>query len=132
LADGLAMMGQFDEALATINGAIAQVGGTGESFDMPEMLRIKGHILGSSARFDPPDAENCLLQSLGRARKQSALAWELRTATTLARLWSGHNRAADGLDLLAPVYAKFTEGFDNSDLKAAKHLLDELRRSATP
>jgi predicted ATPase len=50
----------------------------------------------------------------------------------LARLWSGHNRAADGLDLLAPVYAKFTEGFDNSDLKAAKHLLDELRRSATP
>jgi predicted ATPase len=132
LAEGLAMTGQFDEALATIDGAIAQVGGTGESFDMPEMLRIKGHILGSSARFDPPDAENCLLQSLDRARKQSALAWELRTATTLARLWSGHNRAADGLELLAPVCAKFTEGFDNSDLKAAKHLLDELRRSATP
>jgi predicted ATPase/DNA-binding winged helix-turn-helix (wHTH) protein len=132
LAEGLAMMGQFDEALATIDGAIAQVGGTGESFDMPEMLRIKGHILGSSARFDFLNAENCLLQSLERARKQSALAWELRTATTLARLWSGHNRAADGLELLAPVCAKFTEGFDNSDLKAAKHLLDELRRSATP
>jgi predicted ATPase len=99
---------------------------------MPEMLRIKGHILGSSARFDPPDAEKCLLQSLERARKQSALAWELRTATTLARLWSGQNRVADGAELLAPVCAKFTEGFDNSDLKAAKHLLDELRRSATP
>jgi predicted ATPase len=85
-----------------------------------------------SARFDPPDAENCLLQSLDRARKQFALAWELRTATTLARLWSGHNRAADGFKLLAPVCAKFTEGLDNSDLKAAKHLLDELRRFATP
>jgi predicted ATPase/DNA-binding winged helix-turn-helix (wHTH) protein len=132
LAEGLAMTEQFDEALATINGAIAQVGGTGESFDMPEMLRIKGHILGSSARFNPSDAENCLLQSLEWAGKQSALGWELRTATNLAALWSRHHRAADGLELLAPVYAKFTEGFDNSDLKAARQLLDELRRSATP
>jgi predicted ATPase len=126
------MTEQFDEALATINGAIAQVGGTGESFDLPEILRIKGHILGSSARFNPSDAENCLLQSLEWARKQSALGWELRTATSLAALWSGHHRAADGLELLAPVYAKFTEGFDSSDLMAAKRLLDELRRSATP
>src|ERR1700676_4356118 len=132
LAEGLAMTEQFEEALATIIGAIAQVGGTGESFDMPEMLRIKGHILGSSARFNPSDAENCLLQSLEWARKQSALGWELRTATSLAALWSGHHRAADGLELLAPVYAKFTEGFDSSDLMAAKQLLDELRRSATP
>jgi predicted ATPase/DNA-binding winged helix-turn-helix (wHTH) protein len=132
LAEGLAMTEQFDEALATINGAIAQVGGTGESFDLPEILRIKGHILGSSVRFNPSDAENCLLQSLEWARKQSALGWELRTATSLAGLWSGHHRAADGLELLAPVYAKFTEGFDNSDLKAARQLLDELRRSATP
>jgi predicted ATPase/DNA-binding winged helix-turn-helix (wHTH) protein len=129
LAEGLALTGQFDEALANVDGAIAQVGGSGESFDMPEMLRIKGHILGSSARFDPLDAENCLLQSLERARKQSALGWELRTATSLARLWSAHNRAADALELLAPVYAKLTEGFESSDPKVAKNLLDELRRS---
>jgi tetratricopeptide (TPR) repeat protein len=132
LAEGLAMAGQFDEALATIDRAIAQAGGTGESFDMPEMLRIKGNILASSARFALPDAENFLLQSLQRARKQSSLAWELRSATNLARLWSGHDRAADGLELLAPVYAKFTEGLDSSDLMAAKHLLEELRRSVTP
>jgi predicted ATPase/DNA-binding winged helix-turn-helix (wHTH) protein len=132
LAQGLALTGQCDEALATINGAIDRVGGTGESFDMPEMLRIKGHILVSSARFDPPDAENCLLQSLERARKQSALAWELRTATSLARLWSAGNRAEDGLELLARVYAKFTEGLDTTDLSVAKHLMDELRRTATP
>jgi hypothetical protein len=112
LAEGLAMTEQFDEALATINGAIGrvigQVGGTGESFDLPEMLRIKGHILGSSAQFNPLHAENCLLQSLEWARKQSALGWELRTATSLAGLWSGHHRAADGLELLATVYASFT------------------------
>src|SRR4030081_1140929 len=51
LAEGLASIGQFDEALATIDRAIAQVGGTGESFDIPEMLRIKGTVLASSPRF---------------------------------------------------------------------------------
>jgi predicted ATPase len=58
---------------------------------------------------------------------QSAKSWELRAATSLARLWRDQGRRAEARDLLAPVYGWFTEGFDTADLKDAKALLDELR-----
>jgi predicted ATPase len=58
---------------------------------------------------------------------QSAKSWELRAATSLARLWRDQGRRAEARDLLAPVYGWFTEGFDTADLKEAKGLLDELR-----
>ena len=124
LAEGLATAGQFDEALAAIDGAGAQVGGSGESFHIPEMLRIKGSILRRLNRSS--EAEDYLLQSLDCARKQSALGWELRTATSLARIWAENGRTAEALALLAPVYARITEGFASADLKDAKHLLDDL------
>jgi predicted ATPase/DNA-binding winged helix-turn-helix (wHTH) protein len=132
LAEGLTMIGQFDEALATIDRAIAQVGGAQESFDMPEILRIKGEILWNLARPDPSNARKCLLQSLECARKQSALGWELRTAMSLARLWSKENRAGDALALLAPLYARYTEGFESGDLKGARNLLNTLGHSVNP
>jgi predicted ATPase len=130
-AEGLAMIGQLDEAIAAIDGAIAQVGDGGDSFAIPEMLRIKGEILRSLARPDS-GAEACLLQSLDWARKQSSLGWELRTAMNLARLWSDDNRHADALALLKSVYERFTEGFDTSDLTAARLLLGELGLSPDP
>ena len=52
--------------------------------------------------------------------------WELRAATSLARLWRDQGRTREAHDLLAPIYGWFTEGFDTSDLKDAKALLDEL------
>jgi predicted ATPase len=60
------------------------------------------------------------------ARRQGALSWELRAATSLARLWYGQNRRTEALALLQPVYDRFTEGFDTADLKSAKTLLDTL------
>ena len=53
--------------------------------------------------------------------------WELRAATRLARLWHRQGKTSAARDLLAPVYAWFTDGFDTADLKAARALLDELR-----
>jgi predicted ATPase len=53
--------------------------------------------------------------------------WELRAATSLARLWRHQKRGAEACDLLAPVYGRFTEGFDTLDLRDAKALLDEIR-----
>ncbi|HUN45395.1 MAG TPA: hypothetical protein VMU85_02695, partial [Stellaceae bacterium] len=70
-----------------------------------------------------------MLQSLAWARKQSALAWELRAATSLARLWSRNGRAKEALALLAPLHGRFTEGLGTIDLVAARELLVELRRS---
>jgi predicted ATPase len=66
------------------------------------------------------------LQALDWAKRQAALSWELRAATSLARLWRDQGRPADGATLLQPVYDRFTEGFATADLKSAKALLDDL------
>jgi predicted ATPase len=60
------------------------------------------------------------------APRQGALSWELRCATSLARLWRAQARSEEARELLAPVYDRFTEGFATADLKAAKALLDDL------
>ena len=54
------------------------------------------------------------------------MSWELRTATSLARMWRDQGRNKEAADLLAPVYNRFTEGFDTADLNAARALLNEL------
>jgi len=61
------------------------------------------------------------------ARQQQAKSWELRAATSLARLWQSQGKRQEAYDLLAPVYAWFTEGFDTADLQEAKTLLDQLQ-----
>jgi predicted ATPase len=64
---------------------------------------------------------------LAVACEQDAKMWQLRAATSLARLWCNQDRRDEARDLLAPIYGWFTEGFDTPDLKDAKALLDELR-----
>jgi len=71
-------------------------------------------------------AEELYRKALNIAREQEAKLWELRAAVSLARLRRDQGRRTDGHDLLAPVYAWFTEGFDTQDLKEAKALLDRL------
>jgi predicted ATPase len=72
------------------------------------------------------EAEHFFRQAFDLASRQDALSWELRVATSLARLWRDRGRYADAAALLQPVYDRFTEGFDTADLKAAKALLDAL------
>ena len=97
---------------------------------MPELLRLKGEL---ALREDAPDAtpvaEDHFRQALDWARHQGALSWELRAATSLARLWRDQNCTKAAREILAPVYDRFTEGFETTDLKAAKWLLDDLRPS---
>jgi predicted ATPase len=71
-------------------------------------------------------AEKQFLLSLDWARRQQTLSWELRTATSLARLRRDQHRIEEARDLLRSVYARFTEGFETVDLTTAKALLDEL------
>ncbi|PTS98708.1 transcriptional regulator, partial [Pseudomonas sp. HMWF006] len=73
------------------------------------------------------EAEKILHQALSVARAQGALAWELRSATSLAQLWQRQNRCHDALDLLNPVYQRFTEGYATPDLRKVRLLLNELR-----
>ena len=74
----------------------------------------------------PEEAETCFQQALAVARRQQAKSWELRAATSLARLWQQQGKRQEAYDLLAPVYGWFTEGFDTVDLQEARALLDEL------
>lgn len=73
------------------------------------------------------EAEQTLLQALSIAQSQGALAWELRSATSLAQLWKQQNRYHQALDLLTPIYQRFTEGYATPDLRKVRLLLDELR-----
>jgi predicted ATPase len=68
----------------------------------------------------------CFQRSLDVARAQQALSWELRAATSLARLWKDERPRAEAHDLLAPIFNRFTEGLDTLDLIEAKALLAEL------
>jgi predicted ATPase/DNA-binding winged helix-turn-helix (wHTH) protein len=126
LAEGLRKAGHFDEALITINGAVAGAASRGATFDMPELLRIKGQILAAMPRPDRTLAANYLMQSLAVAREQSALAWELRSATALARLLSENGQREKARDTLSPVYGRFTEGLETADLRIARCLIRDL------
>ena len=75
---------------------------------------------------DPAKAEDSFRTALAIAREQGTRGYELRAATSLARLWRDQGRRTEARDLLAPVYGSFTEGFDTADLKDAKRLLEEL------
>ena len=83
------------------------------------MCRLRGNLLVSTG--DPGAAEQCYHQALAIARQQSTKLFELRAATSLARLWRDQGKRNEARDLLAPVYGWFT-----GDLKEAKALLDEL------
>ena len=130
IAEATARLGNLDAALAIIDAALAQVEHPGweERVHCAEILRVKGWIL--SLRGDAAGAEQHFLDSLDWARRQQAKSWELRSATSLARLWQSQGRGAQARELLAPIYAWFTEGFDTRDLRDAKALLEELEARA--
>jgi len=121
LAIGLARVGRPDEADAAVDEAMA----FGPHFYLPEIMRIKGELLASGSYSS--EAEYWFSRSLDLAREQSALAWELRAATSLAHLRARQGRDDDALRILRPVYDRFSEGFDTLDLRVAKRLLDDLR-----
>ena len=88
----------------------------------PEILRVRAQHMA-----DAQAAETLLLEALGLAHQQGALAWELRCADSLARLWRTQGRVPAARDLLGGVYARFTEGFATQDLIRVRRLLDELQ-----
>jgi predicted ATPase len=126
LAVGMASAGEVDAALTIVGEAIDQIERPGweERLYYPEVLRVKGWML--EMKGDAPGAEAGYRASLAWAAKQQAKSWELRTATSLARLLHRQGKSSEARGLLAPVYDWFTEGFDTGDLEDARLLLEEL------
>jgi hypothetical protein len=92
-----------------------------------EILRRHGEfLLASGGGTGRSEAESLFLRSMDISRKQTALFWELRSATSLARLWRDSGRTAQARDVLNRAYERFTEGFATRDLVEARTLLDEL------
>ncbi len=128
LAAAFAGTGQVGQGLAAIDEALERSERSEERWNVAELLRIKGELLLlEGAPNAAAAAEDHFLRSLDWARRQGALSWELRGATSLARLWHAHGRTIEARELLAPVYGRFTEGFGTADLQTAKALLDSSR-----
>jgi hypothetical protein len=128
LAEGLNHLQQHAEALATINEAITLSEQQGGYLHMPEMLRVKGEILASTPGTEVHLAEKCFHGAIEWSQRQSALAWELRAANSLARHWFKQGRIDPARRLLAPIYGRFTEGLDTSDLVTAREFLVASRQ----
>jgi predicted ATPase len=127
LAEGYALSGRASEAAAAIEEGILSSEQTGARWVIAELLRIKGELLLSQgAEGAGAAAEDHFRQALDWARRQGALSWELRAAMSVARLLRNEGRCAEAKALLQPVFARFTEGFDTADLRAARALLDAL------
>ena len=128
LAEGFTGAGQAARGLAVADEALAQLDTSEERWIIAELLRLKGELV---LLHDAPNAnavaEDHFQQSLEWAGRQRALAWELRTTMSLARLRHRQRKTSEARKLLAAVYERFTEGFDTTDLVAAKALLKTLR-----
>jgi len=125
LAEGLAGAGEVVAGLAAIDRALEQSDKGEERWCIAELLRIKGElILLQGAPDVAAAAENNFRHAVDWARRQGALSWELRAATSLARVWRDRGRGKEAHQLLETVYNQFTEGFETADLRAAKALLD--------
>jgi predicted ATPase len=126
LAEGYQRCGKFEECLKVLNDAFDVVHRNGDDAWKSELERNRGACLLSISSNNVPEAEAAFRRALEVANSQNAISLELRAATSLARLWQNQGKTAEARELLAPVYDRFTEGFDTVDLKEAKSLLDEL------
>ena len=126
LARAHAACGQVAEAQNALSKALDAVSKTNETWDEAEIHRTAGELAASQLHADSEIGESYFHRSLAIARRQDAKSFELRAATSLARLWRDQNRRDEARELLAPIFGWFTEGFDMPDLIEAKALLEEL------
>jgi adenylate cyclase len=131
LAEAYGEQGQMEEGLRVMEEALAELDRIEERYYEAEMYRGKGELTLQSKGLSPRPqvekaAERCFWQAIEIARQQQAKSWELRAATSLARLWQQQGKKVEARQLLADIYGWFTEGFDTADLKEAKALLDAL------
>jgi len=124
LADAYRIDGAPEAGLAQISEAERLAEATQVKWVLAETLRLRGDLLAQTG--DRVSAEASYRDGIALARRQDGKLFELRASVSLAQLWRDRGKSTEARDLLAPVYAWFTEGFDTPDLVAAKALLDEL------
>jgi len=132
LAEGYGKVGQIEVGLTVLAEALSVVNRIGERFYGAEIYRLKGEIVLMQAvevglkPTPTEEAETCFRQAVDIARQQSAKSLELRAVMSLSRLLQKQRKQEEARQILAEIYGWFTEGFDTTDLKEAKALLEEL------
>jgi predicted ATPase len=126
LAEAHGKVERVEQGLHLVVEALAVADDHAERFYEAELHRLKGELLLAQSPDNQSEAESCFQEAIRIAQRQQAKSWELRTATSLAKLWRSQGKRDKARELLSPVYSWFTEGFDTADLIDAKTLLDEL------
>jgi predicted ATPase len=126
LAEVADHLGHTADGLQALAEAHALVEQHEERYWAAEVCRLRGVLLLRQPGTPQAEAETWLQRALDVARRQEAKSLELRAAMSLSRLWQQQGKRQEAHDLLAEVYAWFTEGFDTADLQDAKALLDTL------
>ena len=126
LGEAYLRIGRTAEALHGIEEGLSSVHQSGELEFEAELYRLKGEGLRHEGRL--VDAEGAFTCAIAVARRQSSPAWELRAATSLARLWSALGRTPEAKKVLEPIYSSFSEGFDTPDLMDSRAVLDGLMK----
>ena len=126
IVEGLRGLGRIDEGLEVNARTIAHCRETGDRFMEAECVRMRGELVLAGQPPDVEAAERLFREAIAIAQAQKAKSWELRAATSLARLWAAHGRHAEARNVLASAHGWFAQGFDTPDLERAKRLLQEL------
>ncbi len=121
-----ARAGQFDGALTTVTAALTMATTTEQRWILPELYRAQGAILLAADPAATEVAAQHFERAISLAQNQQAKSWELRAATSLARLWQSQGKGQEAHALITPIYDWFTEGFETKDLQDAKVLMAEL------
>jgi predicted ATPase len=119
--------GDVESGLAQIEESLTRVDDIGDHHWRPELLRLRGELLSLAPSGDQEPAKKAFQEALACAREQKCRLLELRAALSLGRLWTIRGGSQQAQELLAPIYAEYTEGFDTADLKDAKAFLEEIR-----
>jgi len=133
-ARALGRAGEVAKGLLTIEEALAPCELNEEGWYVAELMRVKGELsLQDADDRSAATADKYFTRAIEVARRQGALMWELRSATSLAGLRMRQGRHDEARQVLAPVYDRFTEGFETTDLRSARSMLDSLlsHRSAS-
>ncbi|MDB5470225.1 MAG: hypothetical protein JWR84_1785 [Caulobacter sp.] len=124
LANGYRRIGDLGRARDCLEAALRQARDHGECWNVAELTRFKGEIARDAG--DSTAAAALFESAIELARAQEALVWELRAVTDLATVRAGQGRKEDAARLLTETCAKFSEGFETADLRAATRLLQSL------
>ncbi|MBW2498960.1 MAG: AAA family ATPase [Deltaproteobacteria bacterium] len=130
-AEACLQAGQPDAAKSALDIAYMVKDEIGERCWEAEMQRLRGEVALMRIEGTEFEAEHHFQDALKTARSQQTKSFELRAAMSLARLWQKQGRGQDALELLMPVYNRFTEGLDTGDLKEARSLLNALGDTET-